>query len=147
MITITISFGLPEYACGFARGAKKMAGTNTRQTESRRVSDLGHGIMERFYLPEIKVLRLHCAKQRRPALRPPRRIQLNRNYAVTGSFAFTFTGVSQPKRSGFSPFAMAKNSSAIFCVVSPGLPSPITMRSIDRIGDTSAAVPVKKTSS
>ena len=36
-----------------------------------------------------------------------------KSYAVTGSVAFTLTGVSQPKRSGFRPLAMAKNSSAI----------------------------------
>ena len=34
-------------------------------------------------------------------------------YAVTGSVAFTLTGVSQPKRSGLRPLAMPKNSSAI----------------------------------
>src|SRR5579864_9054778 len=67
--------------------------------------------------------------------------------AVTGSWELTLVGVSQPKRSGLRPLAMAKNSSAILRVISPGLPSPMRMRSMERMGETSAAVPVKKTSS
>src|ERR1035438_1262670 len=67
------------------------------------------------------------------------------NYTVTGSLrvALTLTGVSQPKRSGLRPLAMPKNSSAMLLVISPVLPSPITIRSIDRMGETSAAVPVR----
>ena len=68
-------------------------------------------------------------------------------YAGTASAAVTLTGVSQPKRSGLRPLAMPKNSSAMRLVISPGLPSPITIRSIVAMGETSAAVPVKKTSS
>lgn len=67
--------------------------------------------------------------------------------AVTGSVAVTLVGVSQPKRSGLRPLAMEKNSSAIFFVISPVLPSATRMRSMERMGETSAAVPVKKTSS
>ncbi len=57
------------------------------------------------------------------------------------------TGVSQPSVSGFSPLITLKNSFCSFSVIGPRLPEPIVIRSTERIGLTSAAVPVKNTSS
>lgn len=70
-----------------------------------------------------------------------------RAYAVTGCSVLTRTGVSHPKRSGLRPLAIPRNSVPSCWVMGPGLPSAMTMRSMERMGVTSAAVPVKKTSS
>ncbi len=57
------------------------------------------------------------------------------------------TGVSQPKRSSSSPETMAKKRRWSSRATGPALPSPTGMRSTERMGVTSAADPVKNTSS
>src|SRR5258708_24800353 len=57
------------------------------------------------------------------------------------------TRVSQWAYLGLRPLTMSKKACWIFSVRGPRLPAPISMRSTSRMGVTSAAVPVKKTSS
>ncbi len=57
------------------------------------------------------------------------------------------TGSSQPAYSGTSPLVAAKNVSWSFFVTGPRPPPPTRRSSISRIGQTSAAVPVKNASS
>src|SRR5256885_7599864 len=65
----------------------------------------------------------------------------------TGCLLPTWTGVNQLKRSGWVPCTMPKNSRCKALVIGPTFPLPTVMRSTERIGVTSAAVPVKKASS
>src|SRR6266496_6481602 len=62
-------------------------------------------------------------------------------------FCRTGTAVSQLKRSGLLPSKILNSSWRIAFVTGPTLPSPTVILSTERIGVTSAAVPVKKTSS
>ena len=57
------------------------------------------------------------------------------------------TAVSHSAYFGLRPLTMSKNAVWIFSVIGPREPLPSSMRSSSRIGVTSAAVPVKKTSS
>ena len=57
------------------------------------------------------------------------------------------TGVSQPCWSGSSPSTMPKKRAWIRSVMGPRLPLPTFMRSTERTGVISTAVPVKKISS
>jgi hypothetical protein len=57
------------------------------------------------------------------------------------------TGVSQPWRSSAAPDTVSKKAVWSCSVIGPRRPSPMAIRSTDRIGVTSAAVPVKKSSS
>src|ERR1041385_842879 len=59
----------------------------------------------------------------------------------TGCFAATGTEVNHLNRSGLSPRTMPKNSRCNALVTGPTLPLPTRIRSTDRIGVTSAAVP------
>ena len=65
----------------------------------------------------------------------------------TATGTFFPTGISQPNRSGTFPFTMSKNAFCSFSVTGPREPFPISMRSTERIGVISAAVPEKNTSS
>jgi hypothetical protein len=60
---------------------------------------------------------------------------------------YSYTGVSQPCRSGISPSVRPKNSTWRRSVMGPRRPAPMVTLSIERMGVISAAVPVKKTSS
>src|SRR5205807_8175354 len=66
---------------------------------------------------------------------------------ATGEPTGAPTGVSQLWRSGLAPDRIAKNSSCRRLVTGPRRPMPTVMRSTERNGVISAAVPVKKTSS
>src|SRR5262249_33848107 len=61
--------------------------------------------------------------------------------------ASTGIGVSHPYRSSASPLLRAEDSFWRRSVTGPRRPEPTTMRSTERIGVISAAVPVKKISS
>src|ERR1035441_10776557 len=61
--------------------------------------------------------------------------------------AAAYTGESQPCRSGRVPLITPKNSVCSFSVTGPRCPLPMVMRSMERMGVISAAVPEKKTSS
>src|SRR6266436_6470495 len=66
-------------------------------------------------------------------------------YTATGLGAFT--AESQPWRSCLLPLVIAKNSFCSFSVMGPRKPRPIWIRSIERTGVISTAVPEKNTSS
>ena len=59
----------------------------------------------------------------------------------------SYTFVSQLYLSSISPLKMPKKRFCNFSAIGPRRPSPILILSIERIGEISAAVPVKNTSS
>jgi len=71
-------------------------------------------------------------------------------FLVTGHLVILsscHTYSSQPRVSSVSPLNRPKNAFCIAVVIGPRLPAPIVMPSTERMGETSAAVPVKNSSS
>lgn len=104
-----------------------------RRTGARGGSRAGARERRRAHAPQVRI-----------AGREPRVARLNGARLCRSTLQRT--GVSQPRASSASPRAIAKKRSCSVFVIGPRAPVPTVMPSTDRIGVTSATVPVKKAS-
>ena len=135
----SVRSGATHWQAAFAQHAERLRRghfvdqVQVDEQHRRRVGGLGHDLVP---FPDFleKRLRLQSSADLRSGGGGARRAAMS-------------TGSSQPYLSGVAPVNRPKNAFCSFSVTGPRRPLPTVMRSTERMGVISAAVPVKNSSS